>query len=95
MAAATAPAGHAREKVLQGRVNYGRHQDAALTVAEKAQGKAPLLAAWPKAISSSSAREVSALRDISVKTLHARVQKMEKLAPDVMALSLKLPLTSG
>ena len=36
-------------------------------------------------------REVSATRDIPVKTLPCRVSAMTRLAPDVMALRLKLP----
>jgi CDP-4-dehydro-6-deoxyglucose reductase len=36
-------------------------------------------------------REVGAMRDIPVKTLPCRVQKMQRLAPDVMLLQLKLP----
>jgi CDP-4-dehydro-6-deoxyglucose reductase, E3 len=83
--------GACKGKVLEGRVNYGRHQDSALTEAEKAQGKALFCCAAPESDLVIECKEVSALRDIPVKTLPARVQKMEKLAPDVMALSLKLP----
>src|SRR5205085_177683 len=36
-------------------------------------------------------REVGGLKDIAVRTLPTRVQEMQKLAPDVMLLKLKLP----
>ena len=36
-------------------------------------------------------REIRAVKDIQVRTLPCRVQTMEKLAPDVMRIYLKLP----
>ena len=37
------------------------------------------------------AREIGAVKDIQIRTLPCRVQKMEKVAPDVMVIHLKLP----
>ena len=36
-------------------------------------------------------REVGGMKDIAVRIMPTRVQKLERLAPDVMAVSLKLP----
>ena len=44
-----------------------------------------------RATSSIECREISAVKDIQVRTLPCRVQKMDKLAPDVMRIQLKLP----
>ncbi|MBI5428856.1 MAG: CDP-6-deoxy-delta-3,4-glucoseen reductase [Nitrosomonadales bacterium] len=83
--------GVCKGKVLQGQVEFGKHQSDTLTDAEKALGMALFCCARPLSDLVIECREVSAVKDIPVKTLPCRVQKMEKLAPDVMVLSLKLP----
>jgi CDP-4-dehydro-6-deoxyglucose reductase len=83
--------GVCKGRVLQGEVDYGRHQDKALTEAEKAAGMALFCCAKPKSDLVIECREVSAVKDIQVKTMPCRVQKMDKLAEDVMVLQLKLP----
>jgi len=83
--------GSCKGKVLQGRVDYGSHQESALTDEEKRQGYALFCCARPESDLVIECREISAVKDIQIKTLPCRVQKMERAAPDVMILHLRLP----
>jgi CDP-4-dehydro-6-deoxyglucose reductase len=78
-------------KVLEGRVDYGKHLDSTLTDAEKAAGMALFCCAKPRSDLVVEGREVSRAGDIPVRTMPCRVEKMEKAAEDVMVLTLKLP----
>ncbi|RTL55572.1 MAG: CDP-6-deoxy-delta-3,4-glucoseen reductase [Rhodocyclaceae bacterium] len=77
--------------VLAGSVDHGASQDWALPAEQRAAGKALLCCAKPLSDLVLETKEVKVNRDIPVKTLPCRVQRLEKLAPDVIALSLKLP----
>ena len=90
-AAATAPAARARERSLAGTVDYGRYQPTALPDADREAGFALFCQAKPLSDLVIESREIGAVRDIPIKTLPCRVQKLERLAPDVMALHLRLP----
>ncbi|MEW6688946.1 MAG: CDP-6-deoxy-delta-3,4-glucoseen reductase [Pseudomonadota bacterium] len=83
--------GTCKAKLLEGRVEYGEYQKKALTDEEKAQGKALLCQAKPLSDLVVEARTVGAAKGIQVKTLPCRIQKMQRVADDVMVLSLKLP----
>jgi len=83
--------GTCKGKILQGNVDFGEHQDSSLTDIEKLAGMALFCCARPLSDITIECREVNALKDIQVKTLPCRVQKMRRPAPDVMVLSLKLP----
>ncbi|MBI1174424.1 MAG: 2Fe-2S iron-sulfur cluster binding domain-containing protein [Sideroxydans sp.] len=83
--------GACKGKILQGEVDYGEYQPFALSEEEKAAGMALFCRARPKSDLVIECNEVSSLKDIPVKTLPCRVQKMERVADDVMVLSLKLP----
>ncbi len=83
--------GSCKGRVLEGTVDYGVYQKKALTDEEKAQGKALFCQARPQTDVVIEARTIGAAKDIQVKLLPCRVQKMERLADDVMALYLKLP----
>ena len=83
--------GSCKGKLLEGSVDYGVYQQKALPDQEKAQGKALFCQARPLTDLVIEARTVGAVKDIQVKTLPCRVQKLERLADDVMALHLKLP----
>jgi CDP-4-dehydro-6-deoxyglucose reductase, E3 len=83
--------GSCKGKILEGAVDYGVYQKKALTDEEKAQRKALFCQAKPLGDLVLEARTVGAAKDIQVKTLPCRVQKLERLTDDVMALSLKLP----
>ena len=83
--------GSCKGRIVEGRVDYGVYQRKALTEEEKAQGKALFCQAKPLTELVIEARTIGAARDIPIRTLPCRVQKMERLADDVMALHLKLP----
>jgi len=83
--------GTCKGKVLQGTVDYGVYQDSTLPESDKALGYALFCQAKPLSDLVIECREISAVKDIQVRTLPCRVQKMEKLAPDVMRIQLKLP----
>jgi CDP-4-dehydro-6-deoxyglucose reductase, E3 len=83
--------GSCKGRVLQGTVDYGKHPHSALSTAEQAAGMALFCCAHPASDLVIESHEVNTLKDIPVKTLPCRVQKLEKLADDVMVLYLKLP----
>lgn len=83
--------GACKGRVLAGRVDYGAHQPETLTDADKAEGLALFCTAKADTDLVIETREIGAAQDIPVKTLPCRVERMEKLADDVMALWLKLP----
>lgn len=77
--------------VLEGQVDHGDSQEWGLPAEQRAAGKALLCCAKARSDLVLETKEVKVNRDIPVKTLPCRVQRMERLAPDVMALWLKLP----
>jgi CDP-4-dehydro-6-deoxyglucose reductase len=83
--------GSCKGRLLEGQVDYGVYQRKALTDAERAQGKALFCQARPLTDLVIEARTIGAARDIQVRTLPCRVQKLERLADDVMAIYLRLP----
>jgi CDP-4-dehydro-6-deoxyglucose reductase len=83
--------GTCKGKVVSGQVDYGKHQESTLSEAEKAAGMALFCCAQPLSNLTIECREVSAVKDIPVKTMPCRVHRMERPAPDVMVLWLKLP----
>ena len=83
--------GVCKGKVVTGKVDYGEHQDTTLTDAEKAAGMALFCCATPLSDLVIESHEVSRVQEIPVKMLPCRVEKMQKVADDVMVLSLKLP----
>jgi CDP-4-dehydro-6-deoxyglucose reductase len=83
--------GSCKGKILSGSVDYGTYQLKALPDVEKKEGKALFCQAKPLGDVVVEARTVGAAKDIPIKTLPCRVQKMERLADDVMVLYLKLP----
>ncbi|MGH8765338.1 MAG: CDP-6-deoxy-delta-3,4-glucoseen reductase, partial [Burkholderiales bacterium] len=83
--------GSCKGKIASGSVDYGVYQPKALTDEEKAQGKALFCQAKPLTDLVLEARTIGAAKDIQIKKLPCRVQKMERMADDVMMLQLKLP----
>ncbi len=83
--------GSCKGKLLEGVLDYGVYQKKALPDEEKAQGKALFCQAKPLTDVVIEARAIGAAKDIQIKTLPCRVQKLERLADDVMAIFLKLP----
>ncbi len=83
--------GTCKGTVLAGKVDYGKYQQSALTDAEKRLGMALFCQAKPLGDIVIQIREVSAAKDLQIRTLPCRVQKMERVAGDIMVLHLKLP----
>ncbi len=83
--------GSCKGKITSGTVDYGNCQAKALTDEEKSQGKALLCQAKPHTDLVLEARTVGSAKDIPIKTLPCRVQKLERVTDDVILLSLKLP----
>jgi CDP-4-dehydro-6-deoxyglucose reductase, E3 len=83
--------GTCKARIVSGTVDYGVYQPKALPDEDKARGKALLCQAKPLSDLAIEARAIGAVKGIEVKTLPCRVQKLERLADDVMALHLKLP----
>ncbi|HTP95012.1 MAG TPA: 2Fe-2S iron-sulfur cluster-binding protein, partial [Burkholderiales bacterium] len=83
--------GTCKGRVLDGTVDYGHHQESALSQQDKAAGFALFCCARPLSDLAIECREVAAIRDIPVRKLPCRVQKIVKAAPTVLVVSLKLP----
>jgi len=83
--------GSCKGKLVSGDVDYGKYQDSALSDDDRRQGLALFCCARPQSDIVIECREVGTVKDIPIKTLPCRVQKIDLVAPDVMALQLKLP----
>ncbi len=83
--------GSCKGKIVSGTVDYGIYQHKALSDDERAQGKALFCQAKPLSDLVIEARTIGAAKGIQIKTLPCRVQAMERVAGDVMLLTLKLP----
>jgi CDP-4-dehydro-6-deoxyglucose reductase, E3 len=83
--------GSCKGRILEGQVDYGTYQEKALPGIEKSEGKALFCQAKPLSDLVLEARTIGAVKDIPIKTLPCRIQRIERLADDVMALYLKLP----
>jgi CDP-4-dehydro-6-deoxyglucose reductase len=83
--------GTCKGALLSGKVELNEHELKALRPEEQAAGKTLFCRAVPQSDVVIEAREIGAAKDIVIKIMPCRVAKMERLAPDVMALFLKLP----
>ena len=83
--------GSCKGRVLEGRVDHGSYQASALSDEEKRGGYALFCCAKPETDVVIECREISAVKDIQVRTMPCRVQGMTRAGPDVMVLRLKLP----
>ena len=83
--------GTCKGKVLEGHVDFGIAQEHALPLAERAGGMALFCCAKPLSDLVLEVKEIGAIKDIPLKTMPCRVQHLEKLADDVMLMTLKLP----
>src|SRR5207247_11322732 len=83
--------GSCKGKLVDGRIDYGRYSEKALTAQEREQGYALFCQAKPLSDVTIEAREVRKAGDIQVRKLPARVQKLERAGDDAMIVYLKLP----
>ena len=84
--------GTCKGKIVEGQVDHGPASASALSEEDKTAGLALFCCAKPLSDVSIECHEVGTAQDIPVRTMPCRVQKLERLAPDVMALHLKLPV---
>jgi CDP-4-dehydro-6-deoxyglucose reductase len=83
--------GSCKGRLLEGRIDFGHYQEHALPDTEKQAGMALFCQARPLTDLVIQTREVGGAAGIEIRKLPVRVHKMERLAPDVMGLQLKLP----
>ncbi|MDH5480210.1 MAG: CDP-6-deoxy-delta-3,4-glucoseen reductase [Nitrosomonas sp.] len=83
--------GICKGKIIQGSVDYGLHNEETLTEEEKQAGSALFCCASPLSELIIECHKISATKDIEIKTLPCRVQKLERVAEDIMVISLRLP----
>ncbi len=85
--------GSCKAQVLSGEVDLGAAQLSALPDAERAAGFALLCQARARSDLVIRARSLGSATDIPIKKLPCRIQSLERVAPDVMVLTVKLPAT--
>ncbi|MGC8467174.1 MAG: CDP-6-deoxy-delta-3,4-glucoseen reductase [Acidithiobacillus sp.] len=85
--------GTCKGRLLDGQVDYGEVDEKVLTPADRENGLALFCQAMPVSDVTVEIKEVGAAKGIVIKTLPARVHRIEDLAPDVRALFLKIPAT--
>ena len=83
--------GACKGRVLSGEFDAGNCSPNALTDDDRRQGRALFCRAKPLSDLTIEVKEIGAAKDIVVKTLPCRVEKLEKRADDVMVMKIKLP----
>ena len=83
--------GSCKGKIVAGSVDYGHYHARVLTEAERSHGKALFCQAKPLGDLVIECRTIGAAKDIAVRILPCRVQRLDKVADDVMIVGLKLP----
>ena len=78
-------------KLLEGDISHGAHQEKALPVKEEQLGFALFCCATPHSDVTIEAREVAGIGEFPVRKMPTRVVKLDKVADDVIILSLQLP----
>lgn len=85
--------GACKAQKLSGEIDYAGLEPEALTQSEREEGWILCCMAMANTDLQLQAREIETNREIPIKTLPARVMRLEKLAHDVMGLWLKIPAT--
>jgi len=83
--------GACRGKIIEGQVDHGKAQIYSLGESEREEGFALFCCASAQSDLVIESREVRSAVEIPVRTLPARVEKLTRLAPDVMRVELRLP----
>jgi CDP-4-dehydro-6-deoxyglucose reductase len=83
--------GTCKGKILEGRVDYGPHQASTLTDDEKRQGLALFCCARPETDLVIEVKEVRRAGDVLIRKLPCRIESIDKPAPDVAIVKIKLP----
>ena len=85
--------GSCKGKLVSGSVELGLHQERALSADEKAAGQTLFCCAKPQSDITIEAREVLGAGEFPIKKVPVRVAKLDRVADDVMIMSLQLPAT--
>jgi CDP-4-dehydro-6-deoxyglucose reductase, E3 len=83
--------GLCRARVLRGRYEYPHGRPIGISAAEESAGHALICVARAIEDLDIEMPEIRYVTDVEIKSLPARVERMERLAPDVMGLWLRLP----
>jgi CDP-4-dehydro-6-deoxyglucose reductase len=83
--------GTCRVRVLQGRFAYPHGRPIGITGAEEATGHALICQARALEDLVIETREIRHVTDVEIKSLPCRIERMQKLAPDVMGVWLRWP----
>jgi CDP-4-dehydro-6-deoxyglucose reductase, E3 len=78
-------------KLIAGSVTHGTHQEKALPVKEEELGFSLFCCATPHSDVTIEAREVAGVGEFPIRKMPSRIAKIEKVADDVVVLSLQLP----
>ena len=84
--------GTCKGRILAGDVDFGAHQPSTLTDDEKRKGLALFCVACPRTDIVIEVREVRRAGDIQIKRLPCRIESIDRPAPDVAIVKLKLPV---
>ena len=80
-----------RARLVSGEIHYPNGRTAGLTAEEAASGYVLLCQARPRSDLRVEARLIANAFEAEIKTLPCRIARMERLAPDVMQVFLRLP----
>lgn len=83
--------GTCRVRLLSGRIAYPHGRPPGISAAEESDGYALICQARALDDLVIETREIRYVTDIEIRSLPSRVQRMQRLAPDVMGLWLRLP----
>jgi CDP-4-dehydro-6-deoxyglucose reductase, E3 len=83
--------GTCKGRIISGTVDYGDYQKSALSDAERSEGKALFCRAVPTSDVVIESRAVAGVRNIDIKKMPCRVERIEKPNHDVAILEVKLP----
>lgn len=83
--------GACQVKLISGAIDHGASQESGLPAEERAAGKLLLCCARARSDLQIECPEARAATELAIKNMPVRVQKLDKLAPDVMRLRLQLP----
>lgn len=83
--------GGCKGRLIHGEVDYGDYQESALGDAERRIGYALFCCARPRSDLTIECLEADAAGAVAVRRMPCRVETMDRVAPDVMRLRLKLP----
>jgi CDP-4-dehydro-6-deoxyglucose reductase, E3 len=83
--------GSCRAKLIEGEIHYPNGRPLGLMEEEARAGQVLLCQALPRSDLKVEARLIANVADVEIKTLPCRIARLQRLAPDVMQVFLKLP----